>query len=568
MAIAVGTVWEVRGTGNAANAGGFNVGNANFPTDLTATSGTGSSPAVSSASYSFVSGDVGASVFVRSGTNWVPGFYLIASVSGGAATLSAAIGAVSLYGGASNLNTAAGCATTASPTGGTWGVDYSQQASAQFSFTDMVIDGTTNTKFTSAAFPVGKNFIGNLINVTSGTGFTAQRVEIVSTVTTTATCDKSLGTLSSTGGIGKLGGCFDTIAHLMAAGSVSGNKYYATGSYTNTATTTCSTGSWDPGYSQPPTSLIGYGSVRGDGGKCTITLATNTGLTGLVVNTNGWIIENFTIDCAGLGTSTAISLTSTLTTLRNCIVKNFTVAGIYLGSSYALVSACEVTAGTSAATAGVILASSDTLEYCDIHDNACSGVSGSGAVSSSVRGCLVTNNSGASSDGIAVLYGTSVVGNTVYGSGRHGIYVNTNVCAYDSIKNNILAGNGGYGLKLQTAAGYRADFNHDGNAYYNNTSGTRNNADDVGAVNAINGVAPYINTLDVILSADPFAAKASSDFRLNATAGGGAAARGHGVPTSWPGNSLTTSFPDFGVSQHADPTGGSIRRPKLRQAGT
>jgi hypothetical protein len=42
-----------------------------------------------------------------------------------------------------------GCTTTASPTSATWGIDYSQQNSAQITFTDMVIDGTINKKFTS-----------------------------------------------------------------------------------------------------------------------------------------------------------------------------------------------------------------------------------------------------------------------------------------------------------------------------------------------------------------------------------------------------------------------------------
>src|SRR5579859_4628846 len=82
------------------------------------------------------------------------------------------------------------------------GTDYSQQNAAQVAYTDMVIDGTTNTKFTSALNPVTAAHVGNIINVTSGTGFTVQRVQIVSQAAGVATCDKSLGTLSSTGGHG------------------------------------------------------------------------------------------------------------------------------------------------------------------------------------------------------------------------------------------------------------------------------------------------------------------------------------------------------------------------------
>lgn len=79
--------------------------------------------------------------------------------------------------------------------------------------------------------------------------------------------------------------------------------------------------------------------------------------------------------------------------------------------------------------------------------------------------------------------------------------------------------------------------------------------DDAGSIVPINAVSPYANVFDVILTADPFVSKSTNDFRLNTTAGGGAACRGHGVPTSWPGNSLTTSAPDMGAAQHADTPG-------------
>jgi len=214
MALSNTAICDVQNLGSDSFAGYFNPSNANFSTDLAATSATGASPVVTSASYTFVAGDVGKYLWVLAGTNWIKGRYPIASVSAGAATLNAAVGAVITWDSTNSRlgapNTTAGCASTASPTSGTWGVDYSQGTAAGVAFTDMVIDGTTNTKFTSAANPVGKNMIGNGVNVLSGTGFTVQMVEIVSTSTITATCDKSLGTLSSTGGTGNLGGSFAT----------------------------------------------------------------------------------------------------------------------------------------------------------------------------------------------------------------------------------------------------------------------------------------------------------------------------------------------------------------------
>jgi hypothetical protein len=123
------------------------------------------------------------------------------------------------------------------------------------------------------------------------------------------------------------------------------------------------------------------------------------------------------------------------------------------------------------------------------------------------------------------------------------------------VRNNILAGNGGYGFVGASGAGSPADFAYDGNAYWNNTSGTRSNLDDT-TTNPVNGSSPYVNSLDVILTADPFVDKAGNDFRLNSTAGGGAACRGHGTPASWPGNTLTVGYPDLGAAQHQDSGGG------------
>src|ERR1041385_4090644 len=95
MALASTTVWDCRSTATSGNlnGGGFNPANANMVTDLAGTSCTGNSPVVTSATYTFVAGDVGAKVYIKSGTNWTPGWYPIASVNAGAATLSAAIGA-------------------------------------------------------------------------------------------------------------------------------------------------------------------------------------------------------------------------------------------------------------------------------------------------------------------------------------------------------------------------------------------------------------------------------------------------------------------------------------------
>lgn len=559
MALSANTAWEVRTTGADTNSGGFNVGNANMATDGAATSANTSAPVFSSASYTFVAGDVGAWLFIKSGTNWIPGWYQIASVAGGAATLTAGIGTAQLFGGATVLNTAAGAATVASPSGATWSVDYSQQDAAQFSFTDLVIDGATNTDFTSAAFPIGKNMVGNLINITSGTGFTVQFVEVVSVTVATGRADKSLGTLSSTGGTGKLGGAFLTIAKATTAASatmVRSNKVFvkAGSGYTTTTGIVLSATGGTPSTANPPNRLIGYTTFRGDNGSATITLSTNSGLSAISMGTNGWIVQNFVIDCNNLATSTGIA-TTTLCVIKNCLIKNFKTVGITT-TNFSNVFECEITGGAAGASAAILAGNGTvtciTRNY--IHDNACTGI---GTVQDDfVSHNLITNNTGATSDGITTSNagtGTVILNNTIYGCGRHGINIVNTVVLPFFMRNNLLVNNAGYGVQLASAAGTPAFASFDGNAYFNNTSGTRNNADDTVATNPINGVAPYVNSLDVILTANPFTNAAGGDFTLNTNAGGGAAARASGTPSTFPGVADTPGHIDMGVFQHADP---------------
>ena len=74
-------------------------------------------------------------------------------------------------------------------------------------YTNLVIDGTTNTKVTSASHTFVADDVGRVVTVTSGTGFTVQSVTIVSVAAGAATLEYSAGTLSSTGGHWQIDGC-------------------------------------------------------------------------------------------------------------------------------------------------------------------------------------------------------------------------------------------------------------------------------------------------------------------------------------------------------------------------
>lgn len=444
---------------------------------------------------------------------------------------------------------------------GASGTDWSQQNAAQYAVSDGVTAGTTT--ITSATANFGTDVVGNIIYVAGGTGsVTAGWYQIVTrTNSTTIVVDRSTGLTAGTGVTLNIGGALKTIA-AAAAIYVGSNKIFvkAEATISTTASIVFPTSSNNPPTTTtPPSRLIGYTTSRTDQGRVTIQLSTNTGLVALDASAAlGFNIENFVIDCNSLGTSKGARLYY-YSSIYNCKVLNFTSMGIDMvvaAGACNVARYCEVTAGTSAASAAIKLQGqqASVVAFCFIHDNACPGIVNSPG--SAILYNLITNNSGASSDGIqsAVAGNHIIFGNTIYNNGRHGIFQN-NISAYGhhDIRNNILAKNGGYGLVGLSAAGLPAAPSFDGNAYWTNTSGARNNADDT-STDPINSVAPYTNVLDVTLSADPFTNAAGGDFTLNNNAGGGAACRASGIPGAFVGVSSTPGHIDMGVFQHADPT--------------
>lgn len=71
---------------------------------------------------------------------------------------------------------------------------------AAYGFTDLVIDGSLNTKVTSASHNFTSTDVGRFLRVDAGTGFTAGLYRIVSTASNAATLDRAVGSTGSTGG--------------------------------------------------------------------------------------------------------------------------------------------------------------------------------------------------------------------------------------------------------------------------------------------------------------------------------------------------------------------------------
>lgn len=568
MAFAAGTIWHGWSSGSVNNGGGFDPTCAGMLADLTTDSNTGNtnSPVVSSASYNFGSGDVGAKIFIQSGTNWIPGWYDIVSVAGNKATLTASIGTAVLYGTVSSannyqrpngLNTTAGCATVGTPTGGTFAIDYSQQTGG-ISYSDLVIDASTNTDATSVAKPLKKVMLGNIWNVTSGTGFTVQRVQLVSIPSgNIGRFDKSLGTTSSTGGNATMGGAVgsSSVITVLTVPMVAGNKIFIKGSYTLAATTTV-TASASGSAAGGRISVEGFTTYPGQmDGRPTITANNNT-FALLSCNANSYfewkhLTLSYTGASRGIGATCNIG-NSGHTHWYDCLWDGCSNAAIGGSASFTGVTLerCEIKNCTQAAAPAINTGAGFHAIHNYVHDNAGDGF-------------------GYSFSGTAVFSHNIITGN-----GRYGILENTgsgsNAGAHTFI-NNTIANNVSDGIRFTfdtvtglspilvknifynngaSSVGYNINWTNvnaaelmylslvnEFNAYYNNTGlGNRNN---MGA-----GVG------DVTLTGNPFTNTATGDWSLNNTAGAGAACRG--ISFTFPGATVT-GYGDIGAVQHVDP---------------
>lgn len=301
MAIPVTSIAEIRAsaTANNVNAGYFDPGDAfSGLTDGAATSATGNSPVFSSATYTFVAGDDESWVYIKSGSNWRAGFYQIASVSGGAATLRAAIGEAVQFNATTGKwepNTVAGCATTASPTGATFGVDYSQQDSAKLTNTDLANATGTNATVTSAGGGFTPAMVGNFMHITAGTNFTTGWYKIVAYNSANSV---DLDRDPTASGAGSAGTFF--VGGAMSMNSTLDDDFFETATATNgsgactifvrgaagavslgEAVSISATGG-----TQNPINVIGYASIRGDNPVASTRPLISCGANALTFGTN------------------------------------------------------------------------------------------------------------------------------------------------------------------------------------------------------------------------------------------------------------------------------------------
>lgn len=435
---------------------------------------------------------------------------------------------------------------------GATGTDWSQQDSPQYSVTDAVTAGTTT--ITSATANFGTDVVGNILYIQGGTGaITAGWYEITArTDASTITVDRSTGLTAGTGATLKIGGALDSPATLAPIMVSSNKAFIKSGTYSLSAVATFSAASVSPASTVPATNIIGYASTRGDITPYTsnqssrpIIEGTTSAMNVLTFSNNGWWVQNLVVRKGGAASSIAsgLNLPGSNCRVTNCKVSDSTSNGIIITGNGAI-AFCEVTGATGGTAINGIGLCVLINNY--VHD--CTGMT-AGLNSSSASifvHNIIANIAGANAGGIYSAYngGVFIYGNTIYKAGRDGIRIDVASMAYTFIQNNIITECGAYAIN-QTTAAWPAAFGWDGNAFYSNTSGNRRNIDDT-STNAVDGVSPYTNTKDVVLSADPFVDKTTNDFRLNTATGGGALLRGTGVVNTFP--TLTyQSYADMGA---------------------
>lgn len=565
MAITNTTIWEVRTTGADTNGGGFDTGaTANAITNASATSANTANPVLSTASYTFTAGDVGAWVYVAAGTNWTQGWYQIASVNAGAATLSAAAGAA-LLAPTFDPSTAAGCATVASPTNGTILIDYSQQAAAVLSLTDLACVSATTT-LTSATGGFTRAMVGNYVRVNSGTNALAGFYRITAyTNTNTVTIDRTCATGGNmSAGVGSVGGALASPGMASGAmGSVTGQDVFVlAGTYTITSSTAnVSNGRVVPANGGAsgtnPQRWIGYASRRNDNptgsSRPTITVSgvTSQRLVDFGSNSNIYC-ANLVVDGADQTGITGIYGMSSLLAVVNCRTTRCLQGGVHLGGGAALGCECD-DCGDGAGYGGAFvvgLGSSFGFAincYSHDHNNNISGFSGSNG------------------------YGIFVycVADTIVGTGTgfnaarltvHCTNYNSGASAFTQSSATGIAANVN---DLAVSATY--GFNPASSGIFNLTAGIAGQGCTSGAWNAAYHYASAFGGAYSPLtpSGDPLADGAGGDFDLDSTLGEGAALTGTAYPQSLPGAANTTPKPSVGYSQPAASGGGLLTHPGM-----
>lgn len=528
MPVSASTViYEIRSTGSdTICGGGFDpTQTAGMWTDGAGTTGTSSTCTFTSSSKAFAASEVGAYLFIASGTNWKKGWYLITAATGGALTVSAAAGGYQPYG--DSVNTSAGFASVASPTNATWTIDYSQQAAAAFTGTDGTAAGSGST-LSSATIVFEGHMVGNVVRITAGTNATAGHHVITSVAAGVATFNNAVTTGATSNTTIYVGGALLSLGYcgaIQIAGTSVWVKYSATPYAATSTSSNASVGRYvsPTGSASAINRLQGYDAVRGDETgnrpefKWDVNAGFGAGLLALGANT---IARNFTINGnkANRTGTRGIDLGAAGTCLVNVKVFDCAGGGIMSAANVDIIN-CEQTGCVAATNTG---SGSARWWYCYIHDNTLNITVSTGT--QMFYGCIFDTNGAAniSSTGASYVIATNCIFYGTTGSG-----VDFTAAPNTAIfQNCVFESNSTYGV---SASGTYPQVRFLNCAFYNNTTGKYQN------------MSSFQSTGEIAASATVFTDAANGNFKLNNAAGG--ALKSGGYPSTFPGVTWASNVP-------------------------
>ena len=379
----------------------------------------------------------------------------------------------------------------------------------------------------------------------TGTNVTAGRYRITSITSSTWTVDRNVVTSgTTTNATGKMGGAVASPG-LLGGTIVTGNLIYVkynASAYVISSTSASVTGgrfSTTAGSTADWVGVIGYDSTRTanntDANRPTIEVAAS-GVTSITMFTaastfTNVLFRNLIIDGKVKSSIRGVVGTASSGTVERCLIRNCTN---YAAQDCTVIDT-EIT-GCTTTTLGSL--HTCTCWGCYCHDN-----TGGGFYLGNAFWCVADSNTGMGFSSITRANNCVAYNNTTVG-------VSFSFGRRDSFPVNcICVNNGTYGYDLSNQS--------DGPAQhctgYNNTSGLTNPSSF--------GKDAITKYGWITITGDPFVDAANGDFRLNNTAGAGAALRAAGFPTTFPG-SLFTVYGDVGLQHQDSGSGGTVFVPR------
>ena len=389
---------------------------------------------------------------------------------------------------------------------GASGTDRSQQDAAFASGTDLAVHASTNTyvKPDSSYTPVSAD-IGNLIQITAGTGWTTGFYQITGISSGYWTLDRSPAATGTTGGTYAMGGALATppSSAIVASNTV----FIKAGTYTTST-----------GFTFPKESSVrGYGSTRDDCPSFAAMPVVKASANSITLLSFSAERANISYLCAdGNGYSSITGFGSAAGGTRQyckAVSCNIGFSGGYVISS--VTSNCK----TGASSAKTFLCN---LECGSIASSVCNS-------GGSAYYCVIRN----ATNGIATTGDLDAVGCAFYNISGNAIHCIGGFPPFRVI-NCVFVTVGGYAI---STAGAICVFGA-GNATYNCTSGFAS------------AYKTQLLSAPIVLTANPFVDAANGDYNLNNVAGGGKDCRAAGI-----GPVGQTSSIDIGAVQHADAGG-------------